>query len=146
MSVIRFALCLILLFTVAIAPAQAAPKNFHVGAGCTYATIQAALEAERMNPGSPVDFIWVVRNQPYDAQDIQIHDQNVFLYGGIGGSINFAGTGKLTIGSSTITNNHAEYGGGINFRGTGSANDIAELWINFETQITNNTATTSGGG
>jgi predicted outer membrane repeat protein len=176
--------------------AHAAPKNFHVGAGCTYATIQAALDAERMNPGTPADFIWVANNQSYTAQDIQVHDQNVFLYGGVsdcvdssisgtttlsgsggaaksvmtvsghslvwlggltitqgdntssgvGGGINFAGTGKLTIGSSTVTNNHAGYGGGINFNGTGGASDVAELWINYETLITNNSAGTSGGG
>jgi hypothetical protein len=172
--------------------AHAAPKNFHVGAGCTYATIQAALDAERINPGTPADFIWIANNQSYTAQDIQVHDQNVFLYGGVsdcvdssisgtttlsgsggaaksvmtvsghslvwlggltitqgdntssgvGGGINFAGTGKLTIGSSTVTNNHAGYGGGINFNGTGGASDVAELWINYETLITNNSAGT----
>ena len=195
MSAVRFALSSILLFAVA-APVHAAPKNFRVGAGCTYATIQAALEVERANPGTPADFIWIARNQAYTAQDVQIHDQSVFLYGGVddcvdtsisgtttlsgsggaaksvmtisghsqvwlggltiaqgdnndsgvGGGIHFVGTGTLKIGSSTITNNHAGYGGGIDFQGTGGSNDIAELWINYETLITNNTATTSGGG
>ncbi len=176
--------------------AHAAPRHFRVGAGCTYATIQAALDAERANPGSPADFIWVARNQSYSAQDVQIHDQNVFVYGGVddcvdtsvsgmttlsgsggaaksvmtisgrsqvwlgglnitqgdnndsgvGGGINFVGTGLLKIGSSTITNNRAGYGGGVNFHGTGGSNDVAELWINAETLVTNNTATTSGGG
>lgn len=198
MSAVRYALSSILLFAAA-APAHAAPKHLHVGPGCTYATVQAALEAERLSPGSPADFIWIARgpdNSYYSAQDIQIHDQNVFLYGGVdsctdssisgtttlsgsggaaksvmtisghsqvwlggltitqgdnnssgvGGGINFVGTGKLTIGSSTITNNHAGYGGGINFNGTGGEDDVAELWINYETLITHNTAATSGGG
>jgi len=65
---------------------------------------------------------------------------------GVGGGINFAGTGTLKISSTTITNNHAGYGGGIQFKGTGSGNDVAELWINYETLITNNTAAISGGG
>jgi len=176
--------------------AQAAPKHFRVGAGCTYATMKDALDAERASPGTPADFIWVARNQSYTAQDVQVHDQSVFIYGGVddcvdtsisgtttlsgsggaaksvmtisghsqvwlggltitqgdnndsgvGGGINFVGTGQLKIGSSTITNNQAGYGGGINFHGTGGSNDVAELWINSETLITNNTATTSGGG
>jgi len=195
MSFFRFALASIALIVTA-SPAHAAPRHLRVGAGCTYATIQAALDAERASPGSPADFIWIADNQPYTAQDIQVHDQNVFLYGGVsdcvdasisgtttlsgsggaaksvmtisghsqvwlgglkitqgdntssgvGGGINFVGTGKLTIGSSTITNNHAGYGGGINFNGTGGENDVAELWINYETLITNNIADTSGGG
>lgn len=175
---------------------QAAPKHFRVGAGCRYTTIKAALDDERANPGTPADFIWIARNQDYTAQDVQVHDQNVFIYGGVddcadtsisgtttlsgaggaeksvmtisgrsqvwlgglkitqgdnnaggvGGGINFVGTGLLKVGSSTITGNRAGYGGGINFRGTGNSNDVAELWINVETLITNNTATTSGGG
>jgi len=195
MSFLRFALASIALIVTA-SPAHAAPRHLRVGAGCTYATIQAALDAERANPGSPADFIWIADNQSYTAQDIQVHDQNVFLYGGVsdcvdssiggtttlsgsggaaksvmtvsghsqvwlgglkvtqgdntssgvGGGINFVGTGKLTIGSSMITNNHAGYGGGINFNGTGGEDDVAELWINYETLITNNIADTSGGG
>jgi len=198
MFVHRLALFSILLFAL-LAPAHATPKNFRVGPGCTYATINAALNAERLAPGTPADFIWIARNPDnnfYTAQDIQIHDQNVFLYGGVdnctdssisgtttlsgdggdaksvmtisgasqvwlggllitqgdntdsgvGGGINFVGTGFLKIGSSIISNNQAGYGGGINFRGTGSADDVAQLWINYETKITDNTATTSGGG
>jgi predicted outer membrane repeat protein len=195
MSHIRFALSSLLLLTVAMS-AHAAPKNFHVGLGCTYGNIKDALDAERANPGDPADFIWIARNQSYTAQDIQVHDQNVFLYGGVdtctdtsisgtttlsgsggaatsvmtisgaskvwlsaltitqgdagsagvGGGIHFAGTGTLKMSSTTITNNHAGYGAGINFNGTGGGANVAELWVNYETLITNNTATTSGGG
>lgn len=195
MSVARFAL-LPVLFLAAAGAAYAAPRHFRVGAGCTYATIQAALDAERASPGSPADFIWIARNQSYTAQDVQVRDQNVFLYGGVddcvdasiggtttlsgsggaaksvmtisgrsqvwlggltitqgdndtsgvGGGINFVGTGFLKVGSSAITNNRAGYGGGINFNGTGGADDVAELWIDYDTLITHNTATTSGGG
>lgn len=194
MSAVRLALSIVV-FAVAV-PVHAAIHHLRVGAGCTYATIQAALEAERANPGSPADFIWIARNQAYTAQDIQIHDQNVFLYGGVddcvdssisgttilsgsggsaksvmtisghsqvwlggltisegdntasgvGGGINFVGTGFLKVGSSAITDNRAGYGGGINFNGTGGAGDVAELWINYDTLITHNAATTSGGG
>lgn len=176
--------------------AHANPKFFHVGAGCTYTTVQAALDAERASPGSPADFLYVARNQSYTAQDIQIHDQNVFIYGGVdtctdsstsgtttlsgsggaaksvltisghsrvglggftitqgdnsssgvGGGINFVGSGWLRVSSTTITNNQAGYGGGINFHGTGGGSDIAELEIGYETLITSNTANTSGGG
>jgi predicted outer membrane repeat protein len=193
MLAIRFAVLLSLLVPFAV---QATPKHFHVGVGCTYTKIKDALDAERLNPGSPADFIWIVHNQAYTDQDVQIHDQNVFVYGGVdtctdasvtgtttlsgsggaaksvmtisgnsqvwlggltitqgdnsdsgvGGGINFVGTGKLTIGSSNISNNHAGYGGGINFRGTGGTDNVAELWINDETLITNNTAASSGGG
>jgi predicted outer membrane repeat protein len=65
---------------------------------------------------------------------------------GVGGGINFTGTGKLALSSSIVTNNRAGYGAGINFRGTGSGSDKAELQVNYDTQVTNNTATTSGGG
>ncbi|MEO6690296.1 MAG: hypothetical protein ABIS07_12515 [Dokdonella sp.] len=181
---------------VAATAAHANPKFFHVGAGCTYTTIQAALDAERASPGSPADYLYVARNQSYTAQDIQIHDQNVFIYGGVdtctdsstsgtttlsgsggaaksvmtisghsrvglggftitqgdntssgvGGGINFVGSGWLRVSSTTITNNQAGYGGGINFNGTGGSADVAELQIGVETLITNNTANTSGGG
>ena len=195
MPLARIAIATSLLLALATT-AHAAPKNFHVGAGCPYTTINAALDAERVAPGTPADFIWIARNQAYYAQDIQIHDQNVFLYGGvdsctdtsisgktelsgsggvaksvmtisgnshvslggllitqgdnsdsgIGGGINFGGTGTLKIGSTTIAGNHAGYGGGIQFKGTGSGTNVAELWIYYGTLITNNVATTSGGG
>jgi hypothetical protein len=63
--------------------------------------------------------------------------------GSSGGGIDFAGTGTLDIANSLITNNHAGYGGGINFNGSGG---FAQLDIGSETLITNNTASTSGGG
>ena len=174
MFVLRLALVSMLSFA-ALTPALATPKHFRVGPGCPYATINAALNAERASPGSPADFIWISRNANndyYTAQDIQIHDQSVFLYGGvdsctdtsisgttklsgyggaaksvmtiggdshvwlsgltitqgdntssgIGGGINFGGTGSLKISSTTITNNRAGYGGGIQFNGTDGLN------------------------
>lgn len=184
----------------AAAPAARATAIFAVGAGgtqagCGYATIQQAIDAERAYHGSN-DLIYVARSQTYTAQALDVHDQSFTLIGGtddcndyassglttlsgaggiarsvlsihgdshvtirnlditqgdnndsgIGGGINFVGTGALVISDSTLTNNRAGYGGGINFNGTAGADNVAQLWINRETRITGNTATTSGGG
>ena len=99
MSFFRFALASIALIVTA-SPAHAAPRHLRVGAGCTYATIQAALDAERASPGSPADFIWIADNQPYTAQDIQVHDQNVFLYGGVSDCVDSSISGTTTLSGS----------------------------------------------
>lgn len=68
---------------------------------------------------------------------------------GDGGGIGFEGTGSLTLDTSTVDNNCAEYGGGINFKGTGNIDNNdppALLTLDHYTQILSNSAVTSGGG
>jgi hypothetical protein len=65
---------------------------------------------------------------------------------GDGGGIGFQGTGSLTLDTSTVDANRADYGGGINFNGTGGASNIATLTLDANTHIVNNTADVSGGG
>jgi predicted outer membrane repeat protein len=64
-------------------------------------------------------------------------------HGSSGGGIDYAAVGALTIGDSTIDSNNATYGGGIRFQGNGGP---ADLYVNTNTFVTNNTATSSGGG
>ena len=142
--------------------AASANPTGQVGAGCKYTTIQAALDAERASPGSPADFLYVARNQSYTAQDIQIHDQNVFIYGGVDDCADSSTSGTTTLSGSggaaksvmtisghsrvglsglTITqgdNNSSGVGGGINFVGAG--------WLRVSSStITNNQAGYGGG-
>lgn len=63
--------------------------------------------------------------------------------GGSGGGIDYDGTGTLTIDTSSIADNTADYGGGINFKGS---NGHAELHIERNSVILLNTANVSGGG
>lgn len=161
--------------------------------------MQAALDAERANPGTPADFIWIARNANsdyYTAQDIQVHDQNVFLYGGvdscidssISGTTILSGSGSAAKAVMTISGNSQVWLSALHHprRATPAvaasaaastssapasspsavrasattrpamapastsmapaASSIAELWINYDTIISNNTAATSGGG
>ena len=62
---------------------------------------------------------------------------------GDGGGIHFDGSGSLTIDTSTIIQNQANYGGGINFRGNGGA---ATLTLAANALVLDNIADTSGGG
>lgn len=62
---------------------------------------------------------------------------------GSGGGINFRGTGEVILRDSVLQSNSAAFGGGINFSADGGA---ANLRIEANTQILNNTAVRSGGG
>lgn len=64
-------------------------------------------------------------------------------HNGDGGGIDYSGTGMLTLDTSTISDNAANYGAGINMKGAGGA---AVLQIGHDTLIIGNTASTSGGG
>jgi len=64
-------------------------------------------------------------------------------HGGDGGGIDYSGTGTLTLDTSTVSNNSADYGAGINFKGS---NGNAELHLGSRTVILLNTANVSGGG
>jgi hypothetical protein len=63
--------------------------------------------------------------------------------GGSGGGIAFDGTGFLNLNASDVLLSTAAYGGGINVRGNGGN---AQLNLQANTQILNNTASVSGGG
>ena len=175
-------------------PAHA--TSYHVGAGCTYTTVQAAITAAMAISGSWPK-IYVATNQTYSNQAISIGpnlQSHITLIGGVpdcgtstssgnttitggagksvitirgavsvnlshltitggndviggnddsGGGIDYAGTGYMNIGDSSIESNSAVYGGGIRFQGNGGA---ADLYINANTFITSNTAQSSGGG
>ncbi len=60
-----------------------------------------------------------------------------------GGGVDYAGVGNLLIDNTTIFDNIAENGGGIRVKGNGGA---ADLYLNANTFITNNTANATGGG
>lgn len=60
-----------------------------------------------------------------------------------GGGINFVGAGSLTIDTSTIDSNHANFGGGIEMNGSGGS---ATLTLNAYSVIESNTASGNGGG
>jgi hypothetical protein len=60
-----------------------------------------------------------------------------------GGGISFSGIGTLSMTSTEIFSNTANYGAGINFKANGGN---ATLSIGADTYITNNTAANSGGG
>lgn len=189
-------LCLAGFVTSAHATAIFAVGAGGTAAGCGYATLQQAVDAERAYAGSN-DIIYVSKppspQTDYPGQAIYIHDQSLTIIGGVdncndytpsgattlsgfggaavsvisvrgtttlrlshlyitqgdetgdtvGGGIDFQGQGTVYIDNSRIYNNKAGYGAGINFNGTGSG---AELYIENETLISNNTATTSGGG
>lgn len=65
---------------------------------------------------------------------------------GVGGGIHFNGTGSLTIDTSEVTFNEAQYGGGINFNANGGS---AALTLAANTQVLENIADASypqGGG
>jgi predicted outer membrane repeat protein len=74
-------------------------------------------------------------------QDIQISDGIVNPLQG-GGGIFFGGTGSLTLGNSTISNNQAGYGAGIAMSPSGPAT----LTLGANTVIEYNDATVNGGG
>jgi len=63
--------------------------------------------------------------------------------GSHGGGINFNGSGSLTIDTSTIDLNHADFGGGIEMNGNGGS---ATLTLKAYSVIESNTAGTNGGG
>lgn len=60
-----------------------------------------------------------------------------------GGGVDYAGVGNLLIDNTTVFDNIAQDGGGIRFQGNGGA---ADLYLNENTFITNNTANATGGG
>jgi hypothetical protein len=64
-------------------------------------------------------------------------------HGGDGGGIDYSGAGTLTLNTSTVANNTADYGAGINFKGSGGD---AELHLDSRTVMLLNTANVSGGG
>ena len=64
-------------------------------------------------------------------------------HGGDGGGIDYSGTGTLTLDTSSVANNTADYGGGINFKGSSGG---AELHLDSRTEILLNSANVSGGG
>ena len=167
----------------------AGAATYNVGAGCTYTTIAAAIEAASHDTGGNIKIL-VANNQAYSNQALTITglrlelggapacnyiqpSGNTTIGGGsghsvltirgdshitlknltisdghpadsaAGGGIDFAGTGVLSLDHTTVSNNHAGYGGGINVNGSGGA---AYLNLGTETQVLDNTATTSGGG
>jgi hypothetical protein len=63
--------------------------------------------------------------------------------GSHGGGIDFVGAGSLTIDTSTIDLNHANFGGGIEMNGSGGS---ATLTLNAYSVIESNTASGNGGG
>jgi len=138
---------------------------FTVGAGCPYATIQAALTAAYYSPGE--DYVWIANNAIYSAQHITIADQDVDIEGGftdcndfdigpndtttISGAGNDGGPvfeiggnahvylGNLVIrGADRGTSSSASKGGGVSFVGAGS------LSLG-NTTVTSNTAYRGGG-
>jgi hypothetical protein len=187
----RFAAATVLLG--AALPAHA--TNYHVGTGCTYTTIQAAITAAMAVSGSWPK-IYISTNKTWSNQAISITpnvQSHVTLIGGMpdcgstssgnttlnggagtsvitvrgavsvtlshltisggndviggnddeGGGIDYVGTGYMNIDNSSIFNNHAENGGGIRFKGNGGT---ADLYLNANTFVTNNTANATGGG
>lgn len=176
------------LFVALFVASPAGATTFHVGAGCDYVTIAAAVSAAAGVVGS--NEILVAANQAYANEALTITGQsltiagvpacnyvqpsgnttigggsghsvltirgdshvrlkNLTISGGhpsdsaSGGGIDFAGTGTLSLDHTTVSNNRAGYGGGININGSGGA---VYLNLGTETQILDNTATTSGGG
>jgi predicted outer membrane repeat protein len=63
--------------------------------------------------------------------------------GSHGGGVDFNGTGSLTLDTSTIDSNSANFGGGIEINGNGGA---ATLTLKPNSLILSNTATANGGG
>jgi len=122
----------------AAAPAGAA--NFWVGAGCSYTTVQAAINYAKTTSGSyPV--IYIATNQTYSNQAISISpgtQSHITLVGGVpncsttttggtttlmGGSsapvITVTGAIHVTLSHLTISGGHGNNGGGIDYEGSG---------------------------
>jgi predicted outer membrane repeat protein len=63
--------------------------------------------------------------------------------GGAGGGIDFDGSGSLTLDTSYVSDNTADYGGGINFTGRDS-NNVSTLTLGANAQVKYNTADAAG--
>jgi hypothetical protein len=124
-----------------LASAPALATNYFVGAGCTYATVQAAINAAAAQVSGSRPVIYVATNQAYSNQALSIttgHQDTVTLHGGVpncgttssgmttlnGGTsapvITVTGTIRVTLSHLAISGGHGNNGGGINFAATGT--------------------------
>jgi hypothetical protein len=77
------------------APASSAIYRVGSGSGCTHGTIQAAVEAARVNPG--FDYIRITRSRTYLDQRVVINSQNVQLEGGFANCASPSADGTRTV-------------------------------------------------
>lgn len=149
---------LALFVVLALAPLDASATVFNVGVGCTYATIDAAIEAAS-HDASGNNKILIVNNQSYTNQALTITGQrlliggapacnylqpggNATISGGSGHAVlTIRGDSHITLRNLTISDGYpsdSASGGGIDFAGTGT------LSIDHTT-VSNNHAGYGGG-
>jgi hypothetical protein len=80
------------------APARANLYVVGVGAGCSHATVQAAVDDSALT--SEADTILVARNTTYNNQDISIDDQSLTIIGGLPNCTNFLSDGRTVLSGS----------------------------------------------
>jgi hypothetical protein len=158
---------LTLIFVVALCvvanpAAHAATFRVGTGAGCTHASVQAAIDAAEGT--AETDFIRITRSTTYANQALRIDDQHLILQGGyancqsttqdnvrtiLTGSgdesvLEISGEGDIVLSTLTITGGdpgggQESYGGGIQIRGGPHLVSLSEVFV------TNNEAGRGGG-
>ena len=91
----RIRVALVLLVVAAAEPAWSDLYTVGVGAGCTHATVQAAVDAAVQT--AETDTILVARNTTYNAQAISIENQSLTVIGGVATCTNFLPDGRTTL-------------------------------------------------
>jgi predicted outer membrane repeat protein len=148
------------LFAVAVlgaASSTAFATNYTVGIGCTYPTIQAAVNAAQMQVSGSRPVIYIVGNQQYDKQAIVTSAHSMSFIGGVADCTHLTPSNKTTInGNGTasvfsvtgttagqlvvfshlyISGGGGSSGGGIFFNGAGAMNvDNATIDSNKATE------------
>ena len=88
------------LFAIALfgaASPAAFATNYAVGIGCTYSTIQAAVNAAQAQLSGSRPIVYIVGNQQYDSQAITTSAHSISFVGGIPDCTHFTPSGKTTI-------------------------------------------------